>query len=282
SLDFEVRPTLASQDGALGPRAVCQLENGIVHAGAAGVWIFDGVTDRLLSFDLLPAWQDLVKNAAADALARTACIYHQSRKELRVAVARRYPSAAPGEWIMDLSRSQQGQTAWTATDRDITGYVPWNGPEANQGNRDRLFSWPSTGGLLFEEATGTSANSSNLQAEYEGPGLTLGSFRGRWIDLRVEYEPNTGALTEQGVVDGITLPAQSLTIGSGLATYGTSLYGTGLYAGSGRRQAFAMRPVSADGRSYVQKFTYSGKTKFRIFSYHLGIVPETRSRAFTE
>lgn len=282
SLDFEVRPTLASQDGALGPRAVCQLENGIVHAGAAGIWIFDGVNDRLLSFDLLPAWQDYIKNATNDALTRTALNYHQQRKELRVAVSRRYPSGMPGEWVLDMSRSQGGQTAWTATDRDIAGYLPWNGPESQQGNRDRLFSWPSTGPLLFEEATGTTANSSNMIAQYEGPGLNLGSFRGRWVDLRMEYEPNVGALTEQAVVDGIAMPSQSVNIGSGLSVYGTALYGTATYGGSGRRQAYKMRPLAAEGRTYVQKYSYTGKGRFRMFSYHIGIVPETRSRAFSE
>lgn len=282
SLDFEVRPTLASQDGALGPRAVCQLENGIVHAGAAGVWIFDGVTDRLLSFDLLPAWQDLIQNGGDTALRRTAVVYHQKRKELHVAVARRYPSGLPGEWILDMSRSRGTQTAWTATDRDILGYLPWNGPESQQGNRDRLFTWPSTTGTLFEEVTGTSANSSNMIAQYEGPGLNLGSFRGRWIDLRMEYEPNVGALTEQGVVDGIALPSQSISVGSGLAVYGTAQYGIATYGGSGRRQAYKPRVLSAEGRTYVQKFSYTGTGKFRMFSYHLGIVPETRSRAFSE
>jgi hypothetical protein len=282
SLDFEVRPTLASQDGALGPRAVCQLENGIVHAGAAGVWFFDGVTDRLLSFDLLPAWQDLIKNASGPDLARTAVNYHQRRKELRVAVARRYPSGTRGEWILDMSRSRGTETAWTATDRDILGYLPWSGPEADQGNRDRLMSWPSSGGFIFEEATGQSANSSNMIAQYEGAGLTLGSFRGRWVDLRIEYEPNVGALTEQAVVDGVSMPSQSVTIGSGLSVYGTAVYGTATYGGSGRRQAYLPRPLSADGRTYVQKFSYTGQGKFRIFNYHLGIVPENKSRAFSE
>jgi hypothetical protein len=282
SLDFEVRPTLASQDGALGPRAVCVLENGVVHAGAAGVWIFDGVSDRLLSFDLLPAWQDLVQNSAADALSRTCCTYHQPRKELRIGVARRYPSGAPGEWILDLSRSSGNQTAWTSTDRDISGYIPWDGPESAAGNRHRLFSWDSTRALIWEESTGTTANSSNLTAEYHGPGLTLGAFRGRFIDLRGEYEPHGGALTEQGNVDGIDLPSQSITIGAGLAQYGSALYGTAVYAGAGRRQFYVPRPLNADGRTYVQKLTYSGKERFKLFNYHVGMVNETRSRSFSE
>lgn len=282
SLDFEVRPTIASQDGALGPRAVCQIENGVVHCGAAGVWIFDGVQDKLLSFDILPAWQDLVQNATAASLSRVSCVYHQPRKELRIAVPRRYPSGAVGEWILDLSRSQNQTTAWTATDRDIVGYVAFDGPEPTQGNRGRLFSWATGNTKLTEEATGTTADGGALTAQYEGPGLTLGTTIGRWIDLRGEYEPNTGALTEQGVIDGVSLPAQSITIGSNLSVYGTAKYGTATYGGTGRRQFFVMRPLSAQGRTYVQKLTYSGTRKFRLFSYHPGFVPETRSREFTE
>lgn len=284
SLDFEVRPTVGSQDGALGPRAVCIIENGVVHAGAAGIWIFDGVTDRLLSYDLLPAWQDLVANANSGALARVACVYHQPRKELRIAVPRRYPSAAQGEWILDLSRSQGNVTAWTATDRDIVGYISFDGPETAGGNRNRLFSWGSTQGQLWEEAVGNSANSSNLTAEYEGPGLTLGAFRGRFIDLRGEYEPNSGNLTEQGVVDGVSQPIHAITIGAGLAKFDDTSYvfDTAKFGGAGRRQFYVPRNVSADGRTYVQKLSYTGTDKFRLFSYHVGLCPETRSRAFNE
>ena len=282
SLDFEVRPTLASQDGALGFRACCVIENGAVHAGASGVWLFDGVTDKLLSFDLEPAWQDLVQNATADALSRTACVYHLKRKELRIAVARRYPSGSPGEWILDMNRSRGGETSWTATDRDITGYVPWDGPEVAAGNRGRLLSWLSTQGLLNEESTGTTANGGNLTATYEGPGLTLGQYRGRWVDLRVQYEPNVGTLTETAVIDGVSMPSQNLSIGTGLAVYGTGLYGTAVYAGAGRRQAYVMHPLEAQGRTYVQQLVYSGQAKFKIYSYAPGLVPETRSIAFTE
>jgi hypothetical protein len=282
SLDFEVLPTLASQDGALGPRAVCVLENGVVHAGAAGVWLFDGVSDKLLSYDLDPGWKDLVENSAPDALARVACVYHLKRKELRVAVPRRYPSGSPGEWILDMNRSRDGNTAWTGTDRDISGYVPFDGPETIAGNRGRLFSWPSTTAKVYEEATGYTADGGNQTGEYEGPGLTLGAFRGRWIDLRGEYEPHGGALTAQAVVDGVSMSAQSITIGAGLAMYDAAIYDTDVYGGAGRRQFYVPLPLSADGRTYVQKFTYSGQEKFKLFSYHAGLVPESQSRAFSE
>ena len=282
SLDFEVLPTLASQDGALGPRAVCVLENGVIHAGAAGVWIFDGVSDRLLSYDIDPGWRDLVANAEPAALARTACTYHLPRKELRVAVARRYPSGAPGEWILDMSRSTNGKTAWRQSDRDISGYIPWDGPETQAGNRGRLFSWPSTRALLNEEAVGYTANGANQIAEYEGPGLTLGAFVGRWVDLRGEYEPHGGTLVAQAIVDGRTLTAKTISIGAAQAVYGTAVYGTDVYGGAGRKQFYTPLPLTAQGRTYVQAFTYTGSEQFKLFSYHPGIVPESQSRAFSE
>lgn len=283
SLDFEVRPALGGQDGAFGPRAVCLIEGGVVHAGAAGIWVFDGPIDKLLSYDLEPAWRDMVDNATSDQLSRIACVYHQRKKELRVAVPRRYPSGVPGEWVLDLARSRGETTAWLATDRDVAGYVHWNGPETVAGNRGRLFSWPSTSGIVNEESsTSFAANGSNMTAEYEGPGLTLGPYKGRWVDMRGEYEPHGGALTAQAVIDGVSMPSQSLTIGAGLAKYGTAVYGTDSYPGAGRRQFHTMLPANAEGRTYVQKFTYRGTEQFRLYSYHLGMIPEPASRNFTE
>jgi hypothetical protein len=282
SLDFEVLPTLAAQDGALGPRAVCVLENGVVHAGATGVWLFNGVSDRLLSYDIEPAWLDLVRTAAPDALGRVSVVYHLQRKELRIAVPRRFPSGLPGEWVLDMNRSRGEQTAWRASDHDIVGYVPWDGPEQIAGNRGRLFTWPSSGGLLNEDAVGYSADGANQTGSYVGPGLTLGPFRGRWIDLRGEYEPHSGALTAQSLVDGVTLPAINLPIGSGLAVYGTAVYGVSVYGGSGRRQFYTVLPLESEGRTFVQKLTYSGQERFVIYSYHPGIVPESKSRSFGE
>jgi hypothetical protein len=179
SLDFEVRPTADSQDGALGFRCVAAIENGVVHVGASGVYIFDGASDKLLSFDLEPGWQDLVTNASPSDLNRIAVAYHQKRKELRIAVPRRYPSGTWGEWILDLNRTRTTQQpAWTATDRNLGGFIQWDGPESVAGNRGRLFAWESSAARVFEEATGNTANSSNLTATYEGPGLTLGYVSG--------------------------------------------------------------------------------------------------------
>src|SRR6185503_11118888 len=108
-------------------------------------------------------------------------------------------------WVLNLNRTRvNGNTAWTATDRAIGGYISWDGPETLAANRGRLFSWNSTAALVFEEATGTTANSSNMMAQYEGPGLTLGAYRGRWVDLRGEYEPHAGAASIEPYIDGVS------------------------------------------------------------------------------
>jgi hypothetical protein len=282
SLGFEVRPTIGSLDGAFGPRAVAVIENGVVHASASGVYIFDGTADKLLSFDLDPAWRDLTSASAAD-LTRLACVSHQIRKELRIAVPRRYPSGVEGEWVLDLNRTRiNGNTAWTATDRAIGGYILWDGPETVASNRGRLFSWNSTAAMVFEESVGTTANSSNMSAEYEGPGLTLGAYHARWVDVRGEYEPHGGAAAIEPNIDGLSQGSQTIAIGTGLAAYGTAVYGTARYGGAGRRQWVKNLPLSADGASFVLRLTYTGMEQFRHFSYHVGLVPESRSRGFNE
>lgn len=284
SLDFEVRPTLDSQGGAFGPRAVCSIENGIVHVDATGILIFDGATDRLLSQELDPAIRDLVRNAAVSDLQRIAVVYDNIRKELRVAIPRRYPSGTWGEYILDLTRTnqQQGGSAWTETNRTIGGYIPWNGPEIAAGNRGRLFSWHSSQARLFEESVGTTANSSDMTATYEGPGLTLGNRKGRWVDVRGEYEPHAGTLSVEGVVDGVPQGARTVNIGAGQALYDVALYDVDVYAGAGRRQFFTNLPLMAEGRTYVQTATYTGQEAFKLFSYTPGLVPETVSRDFSE
>lgn len=145
-----------------------------------------------------------------------------------------------------------------------------------------MFAADSTRAAVFEEATGTNANSSNLVAEYEGPGLTLGTFRGRWVDVRGEYEPHGGTFAIEAIVDGVSQGSKTIPIGAGLSVYGTATYGTSIYAGSGRRQFHRMLPLSAEGRTFVLKMNYTGQERFRLYSYHPGLVPESRSRAFSE
>ncbi len=284
SLDFEVRPALGSQEGALGPRATARVESSLIHAGAAGIYSFDGATDRLLTRDIEPAWRDLLDNAAVVDLEKIDVVYDSFRKEVRVAVPRRYPSGVPGEFVLDLNRSQQdgGDVTWTATDRNIAGYLVWDGPEVVAGSRGRLFAWHSSNPQLFEEATGTTANGSDMVATYEGPGLTLGVRHGRWIDVRGEYQPNAGVLSVESVIDGVSMGPRTINIGAGQAVYGTAVYGTAVYAGAGRRQWHTNLPLRAEGRTLVETLVYTGQASFKHFGYHPGLVPEVAARDFSE
>jgi hypothetical protein len=284
SLDFDVRPTLTAEDGAFGPRATTAVENSVVHAGANGVYLFDGTSDRLLSQDIEVAWQDLVLNSTPAELARTAVVYHHKRKEIRIAVPRRYPTSTYGEWVLDLTRMRLEQTpAWSATDRAIGIYMPLDGPETANGMRSELWAvQASTGGRIFHESFGTTANSSNMSAEYKGPALNLGPFIGRWVDLRGQYEPHSGVMSSDPDVDGTPLGSQNIVIGASGAQYGTAQYGTATYAGTGRRQYFFMLPLLSQGRTYTQRFQYTGQDAFRLFGYNVGVVPEAHTRDFSE
>lgn len=289
SLDFEVRPSAGAQAGALGPRAVAAIENGVIHASAEGIFIFDGATDKYLSHDIEPGWRDLVRSSPSSALSLVDMVYHFPYKELRISVPRLYPRAVPGEWVLDLNRTREaGSPAWTDTDRPIGGYILWDGSEPVTGNRGRLLTWDSTGGRFFEESTGTSANSSNMTAEYEGPHLATGLNRARFIDLHGEYEPHGGAFTAELIVDNLSQGQMSIAIGSGLAQYNSTSYGstttsTGpTYGGAGRRKFYTPLPLSAEGRTAWLKTSYSGQEAFRQFTYALGIVPENAPRGFSE
>lgn len=276
SLDFEVRPSAVAEAGAFGPRAVELIENGIVHAVAEGVYIFDGASDRLLSDDIDPGWRDLVQNSAAVAdLHRMAITYHRARKEIRIAVPRLFPYGTAGEWILDLHRTRlQDVAAWTSTDRTIGGYIHWDGSEATAGDRGRLFSWSDTVGKLFEESTGTDADGSDIVADYEGPAFVTNLPMARFVELYGEYQPTPGTFALEVLVDGMSVSSPSVSIAGNLSVYSVDVYGTGRYAGAGRKPFVKLMPLAAEGRSFVVRGTYRGQADFRWFSYAMSVISE--------
>ena len=283
SLDFEVRPSLGAQSGAFGPRAVAAVEAGTVHASAEGVYIFDGASDRMLSHDITPGWRDMVDNSASTSMQGIPLIFDWREKELRVSVPRIFPTATAGEWVLDLNRTREGnEPAWAQTDRPVRHYLHWDGDEPVQGNRGKVQSLSSTGVKVFTEAEGTSADGSNMTAEYNGPTLAAGLHRARFTDLHVEYEPHAGSFTAETVVDGQSMGAIGLTIGSGLATYGVSAYGLASYGGAGRRKAYTPLALNSEGRNVQQNLSYSGQEEFTIFNYAIGMVPEREVRQISE
>src|SRR3990167_8811236 len=277
ALDFEVKPHAGMEAGAFGARATAKVEQASIHASIDGAYTFDGAGDRNLSFDIDPAIRDL-KNVASTVLERTPIVYDGLRKEVRMAVSRVYPTGAAGEWILNLDRTREaeGTPAWTTTDRDVALYILWDGNEPTAGNRGRLFTLPSTIGDVYEESAGVGANSSNMTATYEGPGISFGLHRARVTGLHVEYEPHGGAFSAEAVVDGVSQGVITLAIGSGLYTYGSSAatYGTATYGSAARRSVYTPLPITALGRSIVTTLTYVGTERMKVFSYSPVIVPE--------
>jgi hypothetical protein len=280
SLDFEVRPSSGAVTGAFGPRAVCVVEQGIIHASAPGVYIFDGATDRLLSQDLDVAWRDMVGNTVVVDLQRVACVYHDPRKEVHVAVPRLYPTGTAGEWILDLTRTRlQDDPSWTSTTRAIAGYISWDGAETVTGNRGRLFSWMTTAGKIVEECVGTSADGADMVCEYEGAALAPAEFRVcRYLHLIGEVQQADGTFGLEVYADDALVSSHTADIGSALSVYGVATYGSGLY-GSGTRRYFTFElPLTAEGRSVQVRARYTGQGFFKWFTYGIGFRPEPQFR----
>lgn len=280
SLDFEVRPSGASQAGAFGFRSVAALEEGALHVSAEGIYIFDGATDRLLTNDVdaldgTRGWRQYVTSATAAVLEKTPVCYHQAAKEVRCAVSNLYPFGTAGEWLLDLNRTRlQEMPAWTTTDRTVGGYIVWDGPEPTAGNRGRLFSWSDTIGKLYEERTGTTADGSNFVADYEGTTFT---FNGRIVQVPssyVELEPHGGTLAMEILLDGVSAGSQNVDLSGSFSVYGTSVYGTAHYGGQNRATRVVTWPMSAEGRTVSTKLTYTGQETMRVFTYQHGVVPE--------
>ncbi len=285
SLDFEVRPSGAAQAGALGPRAVDALEEGIIHAAAEGIYLFDGATDRLLSYDVdgfapsAVGWRTYVSSASAAELARTPVCYHQASKEVAIGVTRLYPFGTAGEWILDLNRTRvQDVPAWTTTDRSVGGYIRWDGNEPTTGNRGRLFSWSQSIGRLYEERVGTTADGSDLVSTYTGPMFSTSGYVTRFIEGATEFEPHGGTFGIELTVDGVSQGSRNVTIAGGFSRYDVALYDVATYDGPGRARKPLMFPLGAEGIAAQITATYTGQESFRWFGYDLIVVPESEMR----
>jgi hypothetical protein len=282
SLDFEVRPSAGAVAGSLGLRACWVIEQGVVHASEGGVYIFDGATDRLLSDSIVTAWRDVMEGSLPAQIERIAVCYHERRKEIRVAVPRLYEASGPGEWVLDLSRTREQETeAWTSTDRAIGGYIPWDGKEGQPGDQGRLLSWKFTNGQLAEEAVGTDADGGDLTAIYEGPALLAAPRRWtRFIDLFGEFGPATGTFGIEVRVDDQPVTNLSFNIGATVSLYGAATYGSSLYGGRLRRNFTSMLPLKSEGLTLTLRATYTGRSRFRWFTYAVGHRPEPQLRGF--
>jgi hypothetical protein len=286
SLDFEVRPALGGQTGALGFRAGDVMENGVIHAGASGIYLFNGASDELLSYSIDTAWREAMENTAQADLAKVPVTYHKSTKEMRVAVQYLYPVGTKGEWILDMNRTkvaaggeQDTGPAWFSTTRVVGGYIQWDGNEATTGNQGRIFSWAIDTVVINEERTGSSANGADITMEYDGYMLPFGLQLSRLIETYIEYQPCQGTLTVDLKVDGRRMGTQSFDLGTNLPRYGVGTYGVSAYAGGADRAILpVMWPIDAEGRTAQLLVKYVGQGDFKLYTYGHNALPEDLPR----
>jgi hypothetical protein len=270
SLDFEVRPSLGGQTGALGFRAGDVVENGIVHAGAPGLYLFNGSSDELLTNSIGPAWESMIDTVSAAELALLPVVYHKTSKELRVGVAELFPTGSYGEWILDLNRTNTSESgpAWFATDRRVGGYIHWDGAELVTGHQGRLFTWSPSIVKLFEERVGQTADGADMVMEYDGYMLPFGLSMTRLVDSYIEYQPASGSLTVDLKVDGRLQGAQTFPLGANFSRYGVATYGVSTYSGAADRTSLpVMWPISSEGRAAQLLLKFIGQGDFKAFTY---------------
>lgn len=279
--DFEVRPTRATV-GAFGPRAVSPLmSGGIAHAAAAGVFVLSGEADQILSTGFEREWREMVSTAAVSDTSRIPVQYHARDKELRIAVPLLMPYGDAGEFVLSLERPDVGaQPAWTTTNREITCYMVWDGPEIVAGNVGRIFSFNDlAGNTVREESVGTSAQGNNQSADYEGPELIPAPGRtSRFLKLCLDFEPNDGTFGVEVRVDGLSITTLDVPIGDGLAVYGTAEYGSAVYGGKTRTRKCFDLPLTAEGESIQIVGEYQGQARFQWFGYRIPAAPEPHIR----
>lgn len=281
SLDFQVIPSAAIAAGALGPSAWAIIEGSACHAAAEGVYLFDGATDRLLSFDFEVDWRSAMAASSASDLQRLAVVYHQRDKECRVAVPVMAETGVAGEYVLDLARTKvKNVPAWSTTDRAIGGYALWAGPEPTASNRGRLFSWDRSAGVLSEESVGTTANGAALVSVYRGPATSAGLFIARYLMGALQVLPAGGQLGVTIEVDGVPVVGRTFDLGTALALYDTALYDTDVYGGASFVQIPFDLPLSAEGRAITWGLTYTGSDPTEIYSYAHTSQAEPQIRGF--
>jgi hypothetical protein len=135
---------------------------------------------------------------------------------------------------------------------------------------------------VFTENVGTTADGENMTAEYNGPTFASGLHRARFVDAHLEYEPHGGDFSIEPVVDGQSMGSIPIAIGSGVATWGTLVYGVSRYGGTGRRKGYTPLPLEAEGRNISMNAVYQGQEAFALMNYAIGMTPEPNPRQISE
>jgi len=279
-LDIEIRPSLSVGTGAFNPKATAKLDTGVLHVGPAGIYIFDGALDSYVGKFLETGWRDMMRHISEVDQKKIACVYYPRLKQAMVALPRMYIDNVPGEYVLDTIRTleNRGRAAWFSTNRDVLGYIHWNGNEPDAGDYDKLLSWPNTGRVLNRERIDSNLNGAPMQAIYEGPSFHTQFRESIAVMGYVEYEPTDGDLTIQITKGGQVFNSQTFNMGGGLSLYGIATYGSGSYGGAARARKVLTWPLVVEGGEFSINLRYNGNGRARIFSYGFSLVPESQLR----
>jgi hypothetical protein len=102
----------------------------------------------------------------------------------------------------------------------------------------------------------------------------------RFIDLFGEFGPATGQFGIEVRVDDQPVTNLVFNIGATVSLYGSATYGTSLYGGRLRRNFTSMLPLKSEGLTLTLRATYTGRSRFRWFTYAVGHRPEPQLRGF--
>jgi hypothetical protein len=164
------------------------------------------------------------------------------------------------------------------TDRAIGGYISWNGPETETGNRGRLFSWDLTTGRLREENTGASADGHDLTAKYRGPVFTSGLPMTRFLNLYAEHSVALGRFSLTVTVDEAFVWSGDVNITGQAPVLPVTLP---FLLGVGGRRVFQVElPLEAEGRGVSVTAVYLGQDTLDWFTYAFTYLPEPALRGF--
>jgi hypothetical protein len=283
TLELDVRPALSVETGAFGPRASISVEAGVIHAGSDGVYLFNGSQDTNISADIQTGWHDMVINTAPSILGKIAVTLFERLSQVHVGVPRIYPLGVPGEYLLDLIRMKaRGEEAWVTTTKDNAGFIPFNGNEPTVGNFGRLLTWPKLGGILNEDQKGAILGGAPMVSVFTTAAFTTQFRETMLIHGFIEYQPAEGTLTVELFVNGRLINTQVFGVAANVAVYGTAIYGASPYGSLGRRKRALMFPLPADGTDFFLRLTFNGGSRFKLFSYGFGAVPEPVIRTLTE
>jgi hypothetical protein len=282
SLDFEVRPSGASQAGALGPRAIDAVE--------------EGVDSRLGGWHLPVRWRN---GSAAVERHRRLRPGGDRLAEVRHRGICRRPRADAGGLSpggegsrdrgdeplpvrdgrrMDPRPESHAVAGSAGVDDDGSGgrrVCPLGRQRADGRQPGAVLLVVAVDREALRRAHGHDGRRVRHGRDLHRADVLDGRTVARMVDGAVEFEPHAGTFGIELTVDSQSFGSQNVDISGTTSSYGVDVYGTATYGGSGRLRRPLTFPLEAEGLTAEITGTYTGREAFRWFTYTLG----HRSRA---